>query len=988
MTRSNWSKKSRTNKGRDLQRSQKITVMTRYGSKSIGRYATTYMNRDRAAVPQAEPGILEHDINAEIQESDVAKEDVSRETSNENHERRLFDDKQLAMSKRILQKKLIAFEKAQKAGHTPIIQVVSFADDYLREMNVSKNNMTQKPSGQTLDDAKLRLSMQSAIAKMAKRAGFKKLEYLAAIHGNTAHPHVHIAMIETDDSATGRLAAREPSDQFDEEGVTERLLGKTKAAKDFDKAHGVSDTVERGMMRQSELDYFRQEIDSSLQNMSRLVNVRDLEKQQTYALVVNQDVMREARHNKHFIKGFVETYQDLQKGFEGREDATKALDIRVEKLARELLSGSDFGQKDFMRAQIRLGQRLGEERALEYGLMIHAHDEPTAAIKADYETMDLDAKDYNGLVLAPSEFADSHQDASAKVLEYYVESYQQFIKEPNLKNLDGLVLADAKDLDSSRFVKEFVEKQDQLLVGTTKNSIYELLSDAKDRGLDGQKTAKALNQSLKVVHGSPNGDSFKSRLHAVGVRPDVLDDELLKSIAKASDNRKINSMPKEIQVARDFLKDNYQDALKDLDAMSQITNKKKLSKEDRMRLYENSRDLRRQVLGAGDLTKSGSMLHAALSEEVAGTGSLKRVHKLKVGESNELFLAYEQNTAEKVAAAKAMREDLDRGVSFSEPKDQSDMRRSLSRVLKNLAEGYESRLDYVQEIKTISKMPDAEEKEALAQLKLNEALRRQGIDEGKSFKEIQKEIDSSSKWSAEDKLATAMTLHLKESKADIDEQRKLAIELAHELQEKQKTFTDKRNFDASKTLQEELRHQNLVGLQDVIDQRKDAFVEKQDLIYNPSKYQVIVNGEQLAKRDEKVHELDEKTILSLNRLIDPNAEVKTDFVTLQKERLDSQKIAFDDLTVNDAIQRYYDTDVEKGLYNKEQELANISDDELQRDLDDWRNYQRNFRRKATRKKQAQEELAETVSQNVKQVQSDARQSARGNKKRNSEELGR
>lgn len=945
MTRSNWSRHKRPKtKGADLARSQNVTVMSRYGGKSIARYATTYMSRDNAAVPPVEDvGVQAHDVGTEVDAAGVAESDISRESMGAKRERRLFDETANGLTHEELVKKVQAFNEAQKKGHTPIIQVVSFSQAYLREQQILADGFTDEKGHltQSLDDAKLRLAIRDSVTKMAEQAGFSKLEYVAAIHGNTQHPHVHLAMIETDDDATGRLAAREPNNQLDDDVEDEKVIGKSPAALAYDRKHKVNTTVERGMMRQSELDYFRQEIDHSLTNMSSLVNVRDLEYQQTYAATVNLDVLRQGYHDKKFVKDFTKIALSLQKPVKEDTPVVDALDRRVEKLSRELLSGKDFGQTKFMEMQYKLGTKLSTEKALETAVFVHSGEIPSAETVADYETMGLKPTQYNGVVLTPSEFADANPDLDASYYTSYVDRYKGFIEKPSVTQLDGLVLRVPDEMDVTEDVRHFVAQQDQALVNTTKAAVYKLLANVNETDTTPQAIETALTRSLKNVRSNQlelsdddtqtEVKAFQKRLHAVGVQHPLIDNRLSKVIVDAESARQIDTVPVEITQAKHLLKQTYQENIQDLDRMFVSSQGKHLPREDREALLESNRNLREVTLGTGELTEAGSMLHAALSSEIYNTGTLERVHKLKLGDRESLFEGYREYTLGKLTAITAAVDDLNKGVSFSEPAMQQSMRTELTNTLTEMSDGYATKLEYVDKVAEIAKLPEPDERAAVAQLMLAQVMWRQGMDEGLASADIEKRIKATAELSTEDKLATAMTLTLNELDTTID----MATERAEEIAATMKRDAqDSKAFDASKALQNEVNHLRLSQIPTTY--AAVAEPPAADVMYDPAKYTLVVDDHRVVERDTLVRPLRDAENLSLGVAVKlygqaerPKNSQINDLEALEKERRDSQRLSYKDMVVVDkVITATYAVNTEKELYHDQQRLGNVNDAEL------------------------------------------------------------
>lgn len=944
MTRSNWSRAKRPNtKGADLSRSKGVTVMSRYGGKSISRYATTYMSRDNAAMPAVEEvGVVPHDVDVdnEVSVDDVSVNDVSRQSRGISHDRRLFDQTGDSLSVEELSRKMKAFDDAQRKGHTSIIQVISFSHDYLvRQRVLTENHDTRKGYlARDLDDAKLRQAIRTSVDAMATQAGFSKLEYVAAVHGNTEHPHVHLAMIETDDDATGRLAAREAVTDDQQASETTAIVGKSPAALRYDKAHHVSDTVERGMMRQSEIDFFRQTIDGSLTNMSKLVTVRDLEYQRSYASVVNLDVLRKSANNTKFMEAFIALHHDVPT-FDSQTDVTQALDIRVEKMSRMLLSGTDVGQKQFMQSQYQLGTKLAKERALESAVRIHRIDKPSVDDVADYESMGLDIALYNGVVKTPVQFSEANPDLSANQYLAYVDRYKSFILDPSLKNLDGLVLKNPSELNVSSDVASFVAQQDQLLVDMTKSSIYELLSRASGTSLDDKKLADALGKTLRNINSSSSKtpvnddiEAFQQRLKRTGLNNAPVPEKVTEIVITAERARDVNTLPSEIVSARKLLQDSYAENIQDLTLMMSVSSGKHISQEDRMKLLEQNRDLREVTLGTGDLTKAGSMLHAALSAEIGQTGAIERVHKLKLDEKDELFLAYREATVSKMSSVATAIQDLNSGTSFTEKEEVQSLRVDLTDALQEMNDGYGARLEYVTEVENIASLDDVQERESLAQLMLSQVLWRQGVEEGKTSAEITQSVREASTMSTEDKLATAMTMTLQELDANIEAKSDEALVIAKTMQ----TYVDE--YDASTPASEmiatHMSHYALSDVPDVYEGLTPAEMTTDvDMVYDPASYTFTVNDKNVLQQETVPKDKTLYSEMTLDVVVDRDA--KLDVVELNQQRYLSQSLNYADMVVVDNhIKQAYDERSELTLYDKQQEIANVTDVSLSNDVRD------------------------------------------------------
>ena len=95
-------------------------------------------------------------------------------------------------------------QKQFDEGHTVLKTVISFDEDYLREMGVVAPDFHLNNPGDyrgNIDQLKLRLAVMNGLDKMSK--AYDDLRYIGVIQVDTKHVHVHLAMV---DAGHGQLA--------------------------------------------------------------------------------------------------------------------------------------------------------------------------------------------------------------------------------------------------------------------------------------------------------------------------------------------------------------------------------------------------------------------------------------------------------------------------------------------------------------------------------------------------------------------------------------------------------------------------------------------------------------------------------------------------------------------------------------------------------------------------------------------------------------
>lgn len=882
MTRSNWPKANRPKtKSHALHTSQQVTVMSRFGGKSLANYATTYMSRDKAAIPAVDDvEMVPHvDNDGEVLTEELVPENVSRQSMGLSQESRLFDGEHLGLSDLEVSQKVQAFEQAQKKGHTPIIQVVSFAPEYLQNQHVLETNdlSTKGYLGSQLDDTKLRIAIQQSVQAMAKQAGFADLEYVAAIHGNTEHPHVHLAMIETDDNADERLAARVVTDQADDN--QDQLIGKSPAAKAYDKAHHVTNTVERGMMRQSELDYFRQNIDHSLKNIGQLATVRDLEYQQTYAQVISGRALAKEHANDQFVADFVEVSHMLQQNLTAETPVYEALDLRVSQMSRQLLSGVEVGQTEYLQKQVKFAKQLALEASLKNTLAEHANDKPSFQVIEEYRSMNLEPDDYNGAVLTPSEMMAQDQTVNRTQYFNYVAQYQQFIEEPNIQHMNGLIVRDK--LDTNDLVKDYVKNQEQLLVDTTKATVYDMLQDVKASGATSQEIADGLKgvtktrsreHLVKQVADNVQIDSLQKQLAKRQVKPEYLaQDKTLQMIAHVNQLHVLPNMPKEIQSAHTLLKNEYGDHIEDLTGLLKtVDGVQDESDEDLRWLVKKNQSMQRLAVQDGEITASGQMLYAVMAADIRKDGATTRLNQLSEDDQVNLINDYQVHTTGKMATIQAVKADLDGSASLTEPASVQDTRQTLSDAMGALNDIYAARLEYVDTVVEINEMTPSQRQQVMTNELLSEAMWRQGVDQGQSFQEIQANIKAAQQLSPQEQLAKATQLRLTELDNHLAETSQQVDELAEKWVTQQVSPDDR---SVMEIVADEVQQQSLHELPQTLD-IQHAVDKPVDIMYNASQGTLVVDNEVMVSEIEPKESFTVDEAMALNLVIGSVKDVR------------------------------------------------------------------------------------------------------------------
>lgn len=860
MTRSKWSKKARPNtKSHDLKTSQKVTVMNRFGTSDIGKYASTYMSRDNAAVPEMTEVSVKNHPDIVATENDVTSLDVSRESLDIPKSNRLFDGNTGHLSDKQLADKTDKFKYAENMGHVSMIQVVSFDKDYLDSQNMLKDD--------EVDDSKLRYAIQRSMSSLAEQAGFSELEYVAAIHGNTDHPHVHIAMIETDDMSTGRLAERESIDSPQK--------GKTPAAIRYDKQNHVENTVERGMLRQSELDYFRQEIDFNLSKMNTLAPVVDKSRKRTYVNTLKIDALEHAKNNDEFVNKFVETVDAIN---QTPIERTPELDERVENLSKVLLSGTVIDLKDNLQERRKFVSHEQFKNNFESQLSESYSHELSDVERKEFESLELDESKYTDFVLTPDQFSDKNK-VSSILKTSYSKQYCKFVNNPSMSTINGLELSDKYNLENEDVNYTDIHKE---LITKTNASIFEMLNDAVNEKLENKELTDVLRTVVeKSSFDNSAKSSFEEKLYQAGHQVISLDDKLVTPLSDLSKLAIPDKAPNSIKQARNFIQDVQVDNITALMHMSQ---NEEVDFADKRAVIENSELTQRQILGEGDLSKSGQALCSALAVEFETTGRFKRLNNLSDDEKTDLIKDYKVQTTAKMVTSKKIAEDLEHEASFSETEHWQSWRYQLSDLMTNLSDDYQTKLEYIDNVEKVTQEPDLKQQELEADIMLSQEIWRKGLDDGLTADEIKAKVEDSKELSSQDKLATALSMRLNNLNNQIQ---KDTLDV-HQLNENFKTVIDyQANTKISDMLDNEIVHAQLIEYPTTVDLEGltnessidlDVYRDKIIIGQVEVSQDVEFSVENLSKIAETYDETADKVIYEFNQ------NSRLDFVNLKSQQ--------------------------------------------------------------------------------------------------------
>ncbi|PTJ36452.1 relaxase MobL [Staphylococcus simulans] len=194
---------------------QSIIIKSQFGSKTPSRYIKEYTSRKHATESlEIKKYITQYTprLNATEQlKQNVAdeKETAIEDEKYTNKEGVLFGNHGLSYSEKMLDECARKIQKATDEGHVPIMQVISFEHEYLKEKGIIDENMEEpEKEGQykgKVDQLKLRQGIQDMMNRMHRDMGFNEPEWGAAIHLDTKHVHVHITTVETGQAKPKRL---------------------------------------------------------------------------------------------------------------------------------------------------------------------------------------------------------------------------------------------------------------------------------------------------------------------------------------------------------------------------------------------------------------------------------------------------------------------------------------------------------------------------------------------------------------------------------------------------------------------------------------------------------------------------------------------------------------------------------------------------------------------------------------------------------------
>ena len=110
-------------------------------------------------------------------------------------EGRAFDNTDLSLSKKSINNRANLLQDAFNNGHTILKLVTSFDNNYLKSLNVEKQNSID--FHKDVDEYKLRFAVQNGCLALASSLGYTDPLFVGSIQLDRDHPHAHIAMCET-----------------------------------------------------------------------------------------------------------------------------------------------------------------------------------------------------------------------------------------------------------------------------------------------------------------------------------------------------------------------------------------------------------------------------------------------------------------------------------------------------------------------------------------------------------------------------------------------------------------------------------------------------------------------------------------------------------------------------------------------------------------------------------------------------------------------
>lgn len=194
---------------------QSIVIKSQFGSSTPGRYIEEYTSREDATEElEIENYVSRYTPRMNATES--LKQNVSSSKDVEKQDNELtykqgvmFGNNGLSYSSKMLEECARKIQKSTDEGHVPIMQVISFSHDYLKEKGIVDKNMDEPEHDGAykgnIDQLKLRQSITDMMNRMHRDMGFDQAEWGASIHLDTQHVHVHITTVETGEPKEKRL---------------------------------------------------------------------------------------------------------------------------------------------------------------------------------------------------------------------------------------------------------------------------------------------------------------------------------------------------------------------------------------------------------------------------------------------------------------------------------------------------------------------------------------------------------------------------------------------------------------------------------------------------------------------------------------------------------------------------------------------------------------------------------------------------------------
>lgn len=194
---------------------QSIVIKSQFGSKTPGRYIKEYTSREDATETlEIENYISQY--TPRMNATEKLKQNISSEIDVEAQEEGftskqgvMFGNHGLSYSDKMLKSCAKKIQKATDEGHVPILQVISFEHNYLKEKGIISEGMqAPKQDGDykgQVDQLKLRQGITDMMNRMHRDMGFNEPEWGASIHLDTKHVHVHITTVDTGQPKAKRL---------------------------------------------------------------------------------------------------------------------------------------------------------------------------------------------------------------------------------------------------------------------------------------------------------------------------------------------------------------------------------------------------------------------------------------------------------------------------------------------------------------------------------------------------------------------------------------------------------------------------------------------------------------------------------------------------------------------------------------------------------------------------------------------------------------